>query len=519
MIRSILEKKRIGRFLNKISETWFFEKVLENYFSQTSEWVLFEKKIRDTSYETQKGDILLPVDGVTRSTIRSLILARKLEMNGYNPILVNHYELKYPSYIYPKIGKVSFKEALIKKRKIKDQVLADKLGYEIINIEGSKKEKTLRNYDIKKNALACTKKHFRRYNIDLSQEEVKSAYSKYIKTSHTILRNLERINNNRDIQAIITHDPAYLNGIYGEFGVKNNINSYSISWAWNQQKTLLGNFKNRNPLGQFTNRDVLEAIMAEKASEEEIHAGEKVIEDRSNGKNLRSNHKEFSSENTEIDFSEKATIYSLFTNLLWDASLEADDVAFESPFSWLERTIEFFKDNKSKKLIIKTHPAEEKRITDEKVFEWLQENYNFDQVDNIKILPPKTDIDPYDLMRSTDVGIVYNSTTGMEMSSQGIPVIVVGDTHYRDLGFTIEPSNTEEYLEELSKNTSNLEKNSRKAKQYINFLFNRKQIDFQYIKENGTEFNKIRDEDIRNDESLDLIIEKILNGKEVFYED
>jgi hypothetical protein len=518
IIREVLENSRTGKVIDEIGSSKLGKNILEGYYSQKGHWSTFEGEIRKTSYKKDNGDILFPVEGVFRSTIRSLILARKFEMRGYNPVFVTHCGLDHPIYIYPKVGNIKFRNFLKDKRRISDCELIKKLGYELIEIDPETRVNEIEEESIiEDNALSCTKKHFRRYNLDLNDDSVRSSYERFKQSGRKIFSTLEQIDKERDIEVIIVHDPAYMNGIYGSFGVKNDISSYSVSWAWNQQKVLIGNFENRNPLGQFTKKEVLENIMEEDASDDEIKSAEKVIENRSQGKNLRSNHKEFSSEDSKIDFAGEGVVYSLFTNLLWDASLEADDVAFKSPFSWLEETIEFFKNKESKKLVIKTHPAEEKRLTDEKVFEWIQENYDLDEIDNIDVLSPKTDIDPYDLMSSTDVGIVYNSTTGMEMASQDIPVIVVGDTHYRGLGFTVEPSDAKEYKEKLSKDLSDLKKNPRKAKKYINFLFNRKQIDFQYIKENGTEFKKIRDEDIRNDESLDLIVEKVLNGEEVFY--
>lgn len=515
LMREGLETSKAGCSANRISSSALVEKILSTYYSHNSQSNIFDGEIREKSYESDKGDVLFPVEGVSRNTIRSLILARKFEMKGYNPVFVTHYGLNHATYIYPEIGDLSFNSFLKKKREIQVHNLIEELGYEVIEVDESDSDAEYETYDLEANALACTKKHFRRYSLDLNEEEIRSSYSKFIRSGKAILDALNQLDDSKNIKAIITHDPAYLNGVYGKFSKENDICSYSVSWAWNQKKVLIGNFENRNPLGQFTNSNVLEEMMSESATEEEIEAAEKVIEDRSKGKNLRTNHKEFSS--GDIDFSGEEEVYALFTNLLWDASLEADDVLFEDPFSWLEETIEYFRNQDSKKLIIKTHPAEEKRLTDEKVFGWLQENYNFKHLETIDVLSPKTDVDPYDLMSSVDAGIVYNSTTGMEMASQDIPVIVVGDTHYRDLGFTVEPEDKEGYIEKISEDASDLETDSRKAKKYINFLFNRKQIDFQYIKDNNVEFKKIKDEDIKADSSLDLIVEKIMNGEEVFY--
>jgi hypothetical protein len=48
-------------------------------------------------------------------------------------------------------------------------------------------------------------------------------------------------------------------------------------------------------------------------------------------------------------------------------------------------------------------------------------------------------------MAASDFGLVFTSTTGMELATQGIPVIVAGRTHYRDKGFTSDVSSPQEF--------------------------------------------------------------------------
>ena len=51
----------------------------------------------------------------------------------------------------------------------------------------------------------------------------------------------------------------------------------------------------------------------------------------------------------------------------------------------------------------------------------------------------------------TDLGLVYTTTTGMEMAMSGVPVIVAGVTHYKNNGFTFDPQTYPEYFELLDK--------------------------------------------------------------------
>ena len=41
-------------------------------------------------------------------------------------------------------------------------------------------------------------------------------------------------------------------------------------------------------------------------------------------------------------------------------------------------------------------------------------------------------------MDSSDLGLVYSSTTGLELALYGVPVIAAARIHYADKGFTID---------------------------------------------------------------------------------
>jgi hypothetical protein len=49
-----------------------------------------------------------------------------------------------------------------------------------------------------------------------------------------------------------------------------------------------------------------------------------------------------------------------------------------------------------------------------------------------------------------DMGLVYTTTVGLEIAMSGAPVIVAGQTHYRDKGFTLDPATWEAYFQLLA---------------------------------------------------------------------
>ena len=53
-------------------------------------------------------------------------------------------------------------------------------------------------------------------------------------------------------------------------------------------------------------------------------------------------------------------------------------------------------------------------------------------------LPADSRLSSYTLGRMSRFALVYTSTLGLELACAGVPVVVAGDTHYRDLGFTLD---------------------------------------------------------------------------------
>ncbi len=69
--------------------------------------------------------------------------------------------------------------------------------------------------------------------------------------------------------------------------------------------------------------------------------------------------------------------------------------------------------------------------------------------EHIHLIKPNEKVNTYDLVGIADIGLVYTTTVGMEMAMTGIPSIVVGDTHYRDRGFTCDPDSYVNYYKLL----------------------------------------------------------------------
>ena len=135
----------------------------------------------------------------------------------------------------------------------------------------------------------------------------------------------------------------------------------------------------------------------------------------------------------------------LCTNVVGD-SLALNRQVFTSGMAeWLRITVQHFNSQKDAQLVVRVHPGEmlgAGHPSADIVRSTLPELPS-----HVKLVGPESEINTYDLSELADLGLVYTSTVGLEMAMAGTPVIVAGDTHYRNRGFTSDPLTVDEYLE------------------------------------------------------------------------
>ena len=166
----------------------------------------------------------------------------------------------------------------------------------------------------------------------------------------------------------------------------------------------------------------------------------------------------------------------LFTNLVWDSAVLRQDIAFPSIVDWIVAAIEEFRGRPNDELVIRVHPAETKlsgRESREEMETAVRSRIQ-ELPDNVIIIPSTDPTSSYQLMRDADFGLVYSSTTGMEMVLTGKPVVVSAKTHYRNKGFTIDVSTAEEFglaIDSLTSNFSQLLPDLELARRYAYLFF------------------------------------------------
>jgi len=132
----------------------------------------------------------------------------------------------------------------------------------------------------------------------------------------------------------------------------------------------------------------------------------------------------------------------LATNVLGD-SLTLGREKISSMSAWISRTVQFFAGKPQLQLVVRIHPGEQ--LTHGPSMLGVIESALPQLPENIHIVKPAERVNTYDLIELASLGLVYTTTTGLEMAMQGIPVIVAGDTHYRNAGFCLAPETWQEY--------------------------------------------------------------------------
>jgi hypothetical protein len=143
----------------------------------------------------------------------------------------------------------------------------------------------------------------------------------------------------------------------------------------------------------------------------------------------------------------------LCTNLAYDAAVLGHTRTFSSMIEWMLETVAWFRQRPDWQLIVRCHPAEAHHAPGEPAAEIIAARFP-KLPDTIRVIKPTDKVNTYGLMPLIRLGLVYTTTTGLEMATRGIPVIVAGQVHYLGKGFTTDPTSPADYFAALERLTS-----------------------------------------------------------------
>jgi len=185
---------------------------------------------------------------------------------------------------------------------------------------------------------------------------------------------------------------------------------------------------------------------------------DQVLDGRTRGEDLSDNFWERRTEDVariraDLRLPEGRPLAVLFSNILWDSAVQGKEIGFAGLDAWIVETIRGFARRPHADLVVRLHPAEIRLAnhpTEERMGDVIAREFPA-LPPNVRVVPPESDVSSYSLMSMATLGLVYTSTTGLEMAARGIPVVVTAMTHYRGRGFTVDADDVATFWTEVDR--------------------------------------------------------------------
>ncbi len=226
-----------------------------------------------------------------------------------------------------------------------------------------------------------------------------------------------------------------------------------------------------------------------------------------------------------VDFSRPCI--GLLTNVLWDAQIHYPANAFPGMVEWVLQTIAYFEKRPDLSLIVRVHPAELRGTLPSRQPVVAEIRRHFPALPpNVFLIGPEAPISTYATMLQCDAVIIYGTKTGVELSSQGIPVIVAGEAWIRGKGITLDAASPDEYfglLDSLPLRRRLDAATVLRARKYAYHFFFRRMIPLEHVRPRAGWLPFALDvaglDQCRPGRSagLDVICEGILEGRDFVY--
>jgi hypothetical protein len=530
------------RMANQIDSLGFGKELLDLYYSIPSQSspVDFEvdPQIRDYEIppEERKGTVLFPL--ITSGAFRYCLLAHAFRSRGYEPLVtlcqrdIPHCQRRHPVDDNLTCTNCQYSHNdYFEKFGIEPTPITElqPTNYEVPSLPTDDPNENVihRGIPVSEFAKSSTRVTLKKYHLDFDDQNVLDLYFRNIQTAIVLTDITHEILDTHDIDAVIAHHGGYIvGGVPLQVATQYDVPAASQEPRYIDGTLSVGFQRNRSVHPQFTNQEYVKQELKHPLSTEQREQINTLMKRRAaaDSEDTVNNLGATSPGTVSINTDKFESVTAMFTNIVWDASLTVDRDLFEDCFEWVDRTIELYRNYKDHLLIVKIHPAENilRGGTNESMTEWIDDHHR-PLPENIIVLDPGTDVDTYALFEQLDTCLVYNSTVGLEAAYRGLPVVVAGETYYRNLGFTYEPETKNEYDELLiTEEPIELDVTMQElAQRFAYLLFVRSHIEFPFF-ETSTDISRsyrsISHDDLKpGNENIDLIVEKILNHEPVVY--
>jgi hypothetical protein len=175
----------------------------------------------------------------------------------------------------------------------------------------------------------------------------------------------------------------------------------------------------------------------------------------------------------------------MLTNVMWDAQLHYGSNAFPNMLEWVLHTIRRFEQRPDLQLVIRVHPAEIRGAIPSRQPIVPEIRRAFPVLPpNVFLIPPESQVSTYAVMERCDSVLIYNTKTGIELASMGVPVVVAGEAWIRNKGFSLDASSIAEYdaiLDRLPLGRRLDSEQLQRARKYAFHFFFRRMVPLPFI--------------------------------------
>jgi hypothetical protein len=375
-------------------------------------------------------------------------------------------------------------------------------------------------------ALASALHFYARGNLD-GEPQAEAILRRYLFSSLLSLFEFRRLLNTYSFECILMHHGIYVpHGLFGEVARRENVRLATWAPAYRKQTFV------------FSHRDTYHHTMMSEptASWENMPWTPKMetdileyLQSRWYGTRDWISYQQNTQENLSairmdlgVDFSKPCI--GMLTNVIRDAQVHYPANAFPNMVEWALQTIRYFVNRPDLQLIIRVHPAEVQHPLRSRQPVIDEINRAFPQLpNNVFIIPPDKLVNTYAVMSQCDTVIIYATKTGVELTSQGIPVIVAGEAWVRNKGVTLDARSPEEYfnlLDRLPLKERLSEAVTQRARKYAYHFFFGRMIPLPYLMPPWPytlEISGLDDLLPGGSVGLDVVCNGILNGDEFIY--
>jgi len=137
-------------------------------------------------------------------------------------------------------------------------------------------------------------------------------------------------------------------------------------------------------------------------------------------------------------------------NVVFDAGYGKITNIFPTMSDWLVETIKFLRERSSHLIVVRAHPGEGLYWGGKEPVHEVLSRHDIVPDDRLIIVPGQARVNTYRLMERCLFGVVFSSSTGLEMAVMGKQVVTASDIFYANRGFTQDAADRDDYFRQLA---------------------------------------------------------------------